>query len=74
VAYECTLHQIVHIGSGPLAANVVFGRIIAAHVSDGVLGADGYPDPRKLDLVGRLGREDYTTTRDTFSLRRPDRR
>jgi flavin reductase (DIM6/NTAB) family NADH-FMN oxidoreductase RutF len=74
VAYECTLHQIVHVGSGPLAANVVFGRIIAAHVSDGVLGADGYPDPRKLDLVGRLGREDYTMTRDTFSLPRPDRR
>ena len=74
VAYECTLQQIVTIGSGPLAANVVFGRIIAAHVDDGVLGADGYPDSRKLDLVGRMGREDYATTRDTFSLKRPDRR
>jgi len=74
VAYECTLHQIVNIGSGPLAANVVFGRIIAAHVDDAVLGADGYPDPAKLDLVGRLGREAYSTTRDTFSLKRPDRR
>jgi flavin reductase (DIM6/NTAB) family NADH-FMN oxidoreductase RutF len=74
VAYECTLHQIVHIGTGPLAANVVFGRIVAAHVRDDVLGDDGYPDPRKLDLVGRLGREDYSTTRETFSLKRPDRR
>jgi len=74
VAYECTLQQIVTIGSGPLAATVVFGRIIAAHVDDGVLGADGYPDSRKLDLVGRMGREDYATTRDTFSLKRPDRR
>ncbi len=74
VAYECTLHQIVHIGTGPLAANVIFGRIIAAHVRDEVIGADGLPDAGKLDLVGRLGREDYTTTRDTFSLKRPDRR
>jgi len=74
VAYECTLRQIVEVGSGPLAANVVLGSIVAAHVDDAVLGADGYPDPSKLDLVGRLGREDYATTRDTFSLRRPDRR
>jgi flavin reductase (DIM6/NTAB) family NADH-FMN oxidoreductase RutF len=27
VAFECTLHQIVEIGEGPLAAHVVFGRI-----------------------------------------------
>ncbi|HEY5080035.1 MAG TPA: flavin reductase family protein [Opitutaceae bacterium] len=73
VAFECTLHQIVNIGTGPLAANVVFGKILLAHVRDDVIGADGFPDAGKLDLVGRLGREDYATTRDTFSLKRPDR-
>jgi len=73
VAFECTLDQIVHIGSGPLAANVVFGRIVAAHVRDDVIGEDGFPDAAKLDLVGRLGREAYTLTRETFSLKRPDR-
>jgi len=73
VAFECTLSQIVNIGTGPLAANVVFGRILVAHVRDDVLGVDGYPDAGKLDLVGRLGREDYSTTRDAFSLKRPDR-
>jgi flavin reductase (DIM6/NTAB) family NADH-FMN oxidoreductase RutF/sugar phosphate isomerase/epimerase len=73
IAFECTLDQIVHIGSGPLAANVVFGRIVAAHVRDDVIGADGFPDPARLDLVGRLGREAYATTRETFSLKRPDR-
>ena len=74
VAFECALHQVVHIGAGPLAANVIFGRILAAHVSDEVLGPGGLPDARKLDLVGRLGGEDYSTTRDTFTLERPDRR
>ena len=73
VAFECTLDRIVHIGAGPLAANVVFGRIHLAHVRDDVMAADGYPDAAKLDLVGRLGRADYTTTRQTFSLKRPDR-
>jgi flavin reductase (DIM6/NTAB) family NADH-FMN oxidoreductase RutF len=73
VAFECTLDRIVEIGSGGLAANVVFGRIVAAHVRDDVIGPDGAPDSGKLDLVGRLGGEDYATTRDIFNLTRPDR-
>src|ERR1035437_7141242 len=72
VAFECRLHQIVHIGEGPLAANVVFGRILAAHIRNEVLGADGRPDSRKLDLIGRLGGEDYTLTRDVLTIERPD--
>lgn len=71
VAFECRLHQIVPVGEGPLAAHVVFGRILVAHVQDEILGADGLPDAARLDLVGRLGGEGYTTTRDRFSLRRP---
>jgi flavin reductase (DIM6/NTAB) family NADH-FMN oxidoreductase RutF len=74
VAFECALQQIVHIGEGPLAANVIFGRILAAHISDAVVGADGLPDSAKLDLVGRLGGDAYSMTRETFSLSRPDRR
>src|SRR5439155_21756941 len=73
VAFECTLDRIVRIGEGPLAANVIFGRILVAHVSDAVLGADGRPDPAKLDLVGRLGGEGYARTTERFALRRPDR-
>jgi flavin reductase (DIM6/NTAB) family NADH-FMN oxidoreductase RutF len=73
VAFECALHQIVQIGTGPLAANVVFGRILAAYVRDDVLGPDGLPDPRKLDLVGRMGGNGYCTTRDSFQLERPGR-
>lgn len=72
VAFECALERIVTFGEGPLAANVIFGRILLAHVTDAVLGADGRPDPAKLDLIGRLGGEFYTRTREQFSLRRPD--
>lgn len=70
-AFECRLDRIVLIGEGPLAANVVFGRILALHLRDDLLGADGKPDAAKLDLVGRMGGEDYATTRDLFSLARP---
>jgi flavin reductase (DIM6/NTAB) family NADH-FMN oxidoreductase RutF len=73
VAFECTLDRIVQIGEGSLAANVVFGRILALHVNDAVLGPDGRPDPVKMDLVGRLGGEGYLRTTESFSLKRPDR-
>ena len=65
------LDRIVHIGAGPLAANVMFGRILFAHVSADVMGADGRPDAAKLDLIGRLGGDAYVRTRDIFSMERP---
>ena len=71
VAFECTLHQIVNIGEGPLAAHVVFGRIHLVHVSDAVLGADGRVDPAKIDLIGRLSGEWYCRTTERFALKRP---
>jgi flavin reductase (DIM6/NTAB) family NADH-FMN oxidoreductase RutF len=73
IAFECTVHLILPVGEGPLAANVVFGRIRYAHVADAVLGPDGMPDPGKLDLVGRLGGELYTRTTERFAIKRPDR-
>lgn len=71
VAFECTLHTILPLGEGPLAANVVFGRIQVAHIRDDVLAADGRPDPGRLDLVARLGGDGYARTTDRFSLTRP---
>lgn len=73
VAFECVLDRIIRLGEGPLAANVIFGRIHVAHVADTVLGTDGKPDPGKLDLVGRLGGESYARTTERFALKRPDR-
>ncbi|MEO7414594.1 MAG: flavin reductase family protein [Opitutaceae bacterium] len=73
VSFECVLDRIVLIGEGPLAANVIFGRILLVHVSDAVLDASGKADPARLDLVGRLGGETYTRTTERFDLKRPDR-
>jgi len=71
VAFECTLHQIVNIGEGPLAAHVVFGRIHLVHVSDAALGAEGRIDSGKLDLIGRLSGDWYCRTTERFSVKRP---
>ena len=70
VAFECTLHTIVKLGDAPGLANVVFGRILCAHVDDAVIGADGLADAGKLDLIGRMGGDDYCSTHDRFSIQR----
>jgi flavin reductase (DIM6/NTAB) family NADH-FMN oxidoreductase RutF len=74
VSFECRLHSITHIGEGPAAANVIFGLIELLHVVDAALGADGWPDAQKLDLVARLGGEAYTRLGEVFTLSRPDRK
>lgn len=71
VAIECTLDRVVHVGSGVGAGNIVIGRIVAMHVDDSVLGADGKIDPQKLDLVARLGGDLYMRTGDVFKIERP---
>lgn len=71
VAFECTVSQIVNIGEGAFAANVVFGRILLAHVKDAMLDADGRPDAGKLDLIGRVGGSGYARTTERFELKRP---
>jgi flavin reductase (DIM6/NTAB) family NADH-FMN oxidoreductase RutF len=71
VAFECKLDRIVRVGEGPLAANVVFGTILCAHVDDAVLGADGVIDPHKLDTIGRHGGEFYSRTTELFTIKRP---
>ena len=71
VAFECRLDRIIRVSEGPAGGNIVLGRIVRMHVADAVIGAGGYPDPDKLDLVGRMGGTDYVRTRDRFSIDRP---
>jgi flavin reductase (DIM6/NTAB) family NADH-FMN oxidoreductase RutF len=72
VAFECRLDRVVRISEGPAGGNAVFGRIVRFHVRDGLIGANGYPGARQLDLVGRLGSDGYVRLGDFFSLDRPD--
>lgn len=72
--FECVLHQIVRIGEGPLAANLVIGRIGLIHIADDVLDDKGALDPRKLDTIGRMGGDAYARTTDIFRLPRPPAR
>lgn len=71
VHLECEVLQIVPVGSGPLAGNLVIGKVVLMHVADDVLDASGLIDPARLDTVGRMGAAWYSRTRDRFELHRP---
>lgn len=68
---ECVLHQIVRVGEGPLASNLIIGRIVLIHLADGLLDDKGRIDPRALDSIGRIGGTGFARTTDLFSLPRP---
>ena len=71
VHLECKLHQIVRVGEGPLAANLIIGRIVLVHLADGLIDDKGRIDPRALDVIGRMGGSSYTRTTELFSMPRP---
>jgi flavin reductase (DIM6/NTAB) family NADH-FMN oxidoreductase RutF len=71
VHLECVLWDIIRIGDGPLAANLVIGRIVLIEVNDAVLDERGEIDPSKLDTIGRMGGSLYARTRDRFAMERP---
>ncbi len=72
VQLECKLVKIVPVGEGPLSANICIGHVLCFHVAEGYLSPDDTVDVTKIDLVGRLGGEDYSTIRDRFALAKPN--
>ncbi len=67
-ALECKLTQIVTL---PGEANfAVFGEVTGIHMRDDCL-TDGLFDPSKYRPLARMGYQDYTVVRETFTLKRP---
>jgi flavin reductase (DIM6/NTAB) family NADH-FMN oxidoreductase RutF len=71
VNMECKLHQILSIGQGPIAANLVIGEVLLLHVDESVLDHSGQIDPRKLRTIARLGGDYYCRSTDLFEMPRP---
>jgi len=71
VQMECKLVQIVPVGNGPLSANICIGEVLCFHIAEEMCLPDGTADVTKIDLVARLGGEDYSTMRDRFELPKP---
>jgi len=71
VQMECKLVQIVSVGDGPLSANICIGEVLCFHVADGFLTDRGTVDVEKIDAIGRMGGDWYSTIRDCFEMSKP---
>lgn len=71
VHLECRLLQIVPVGNGPLSANICIGEVLCFHLAEELALPDGTADVTRLDLIARLGGDDYSTIRDRFTLPKP---
>jgi len=55
VAFECVVNQVIALGDGPGAGNLVLAKVVQIHVKKAFLDAEGKLDTPKLDLVARMG-------------------
>jgi flavin reductase (DIM6/NTAB) family NADH-FMN oxidoreductase RutF len=70
VSYECKVHQILDFSSPPHGNSLVIGEIVSVHISEKHM-KDGRIDPDSLDLIGRMGGNQYSRTKERFEMVRP---
>ena len=60
VQFECKITRIIVLGDQPGSGNLIFAEVLRFHVNEEILMENGRIDPRKLDLVGRMGGNYYS--------------
>ncbi len=68
-AFECEVTQIIRLNPGaPSGGNIVIGRVLSIHATDGLVNPSHHIDAAKLDAIGRMAGLSYCTTRDRFEI------
>jgi flavin reductase (DIM6/NTAB) family NADH-FMN oxidoreductase RutF len=60
VQLECIVKEVIELGTGGGAGNLVISEVVKIHISEAILDANGKIDPTKIDLVGRMGGNYYS--------------
>jgi len=73
VQLECVVTQVIPLGTGNGAGNLVLAEVKMIHIDEAILGADGKIDQHKIDLVARLGGNWYSkiTANSLFEVAKP---
>jgi flavin reductase (DIM6/NTAB) family NADH-FMN oxidoreductase RutF len=73
VQLECVVNQVIPLGEGPGAGNLVLAEIKLIHIQDEILDDQGKIDQAKIDLVARLGGDWYCRVGadNLFSVAKP---
>ncbi len=70
IQFECRyLNTLRFPGNGLMgSADVVFGKVVAIHIDDAVLDANGLVDILKIRPIARMGYYDYTSVDNVFRM------
>jgi len=70
VHFECRLHQVIELPGrkSSSAHQLVIGQVVAVHIDDDALTADGRVDTLKLRPIARLGYKDYASVDALFQM------
>ncbi|TKB98845.1 flavin reductase family protein [Pedobacter cryophilus] len=73
VQLECIVTDVIPLGTGHGAGNLVLAEVKIIHIRKEILGVDGMIDQHKLDLVARLGGNWYSrvTPESLFQVAKP---
>ena len=73
VQFECVVNQVIPLGTGHGAGNLVLAEIKRIHVKEEILDAEGTIDQHKIDLVARLGGDWYcrVSAENLFKVAKP---
>lgn len=74
-AFECVVEQVIELGDGGGAGNLVIARVVNMHFREEYLNENGFLDTAKLDLVGRMGGIHYSRANGAlFEIPKPIRK
>jgi flavin reductase (DIM6/NTAB) family NADH-FMN oxidoreductase RutF len=59
VSFECKVNSVMPLGDQGGAGNLVICEVLLAHAHDYIFNEQGEIDPRKIDLVARMGAQYY---------------
>lgn len=72
VQFECIVKDVIALGTGGGAGNLIVCEIVMIHVAENILDSDGRIAPEKIDLVARMGGSWYTrAAKGLFQIKQP---
>lgn len=74
-AFECAVKDVITLGEGGGAPNLVICEVLALHVADDILNAEGKVDTERTDWVARMGGDWYcrASAEARFLVPKPNR-
>lgn len=72
VQFECKVNQIITLGTGGGAGNLIICEVLKIHIDEKILDENGAIDQYKIDLVSRLGNNWYSrSNKGLFEVPKP---